>query len=445
MKLGVLLQYWDTRNDVRLLVAELARRFDVVLLAQERDRKLFENSPYAVRYVGDRSWFWSRFWGYCFLLFGRIPRSRRNYYIDEYFKLEALTTGQKLRVGALLRLSRVLPKWFSFDAYARRLAPQARVELGDLDAIFMITEICDPGTLGQALRQRKKTAAYLYSWDHAPKHKRMSQELDWYFTWNAPVGDDLVELQGVPAERIQPVGSTQLVYVRDYLRDAAARRRQLADDYVYFGCATGSPKFVRQEVRLIAWVAETLRTVAPELKLLVRPHPFLGDWTLYEPLRALPNVAFDDAYRQRATSRALTWEMMVEKFNRLEHARAFIHLGTTLGFECAYFDTPMLFLAPEDFDFGLPRQNRMHLLNFFGQYHLEKYLHLTKYPSVVSQRAALRPALEAALGAPQSLLAYNEEIRAATPLRSLAEIVDQMSACLTGEVPAPPAPPAVHA
>jgi hypothetical protein len=418
----------------------------VVLLAQERDRKLFENSPYQVRYVGNRSWFWSRFWSYGFFLFGRIPRSRRNYYIDEYFKLESLPPAQKLRVRTLLGLSRILPKWFSFDAYARRLAPQARVELGDLEAIFMITEICDPATLGQALLLGKKTAAYLYSWDHAPKHKRMSQQLDWYFTWNAPVGDDLVQLQGVPEERIRAVGSTQLVYVQDYLRDASARRRHIPYDYVYFGCATGSPKFVRQEVRIIAWVAETLREIAPDLKLLVRPYPFLTDWALYEPLRGLSNVLFDDAYWQDATSRALTWDKMVEKFNHLEHARAFIHLGTTLGFECAYFDTPMLFLTPEDFDFGLPRQNRMHLLNFFGQYHLEKYLHLAKYPSVITRRAGLRPALEAALRAPQSLLAYNEEIRAVTPLRTLPEIVDRMAACLTGEVTTPPASSApVHA
>jgi len=431
MKLGVLLQYWDTRNDVRLLVEELARRFDVVLLAQERDRKALEKSPYTVRYVGDRSWFWSRFWGYLFSIFGHIPRSERNYYIDEYFKLEWLKPAQKFRAGLMLQLSQILPKCFSFDAYARQLAGQSCAELGDLDALLMVTEICDPGTFGLAQRLGKPTAAYVYSWDHAPKHKRMSPKLDWYFTWNAPVGDDLVELQGVPPARIRPVGSTQLVYVKDYLQNAPARQRKIPYDYVYFGCATGSPRFVEQEVRVIVWLANTLREIAPEIKLLVRPYPFLGNWDLYAPLRSLTNVVFDDAFRHGAESRALTREMMNEKFNRLEHARAFVHLGTTLGFECAYFDTPMLFLAPQDFDFGLPRTDRMHLLNFFGQYHLEKYLELKKYPNVVAQQAGLRPALEAVLKSPRTMLAYGEEIRAVTPLRSLEEIVAGMVACLS--------------
>ena len=126
MKLGVMLQYWDTRNDVRLLVAELSQRFEVVLFAQERDQIFFENSPYEVRYVGDRSWFWKRFWGYCFLIFGHIPRSRRNYYADEYFKLESLPPSQRWRIRLVLSLSRISPKFLSFDAYARHLAPQAK-------------------------------------------------------------------------------------------------------------------------------------------------------------------------------------------------------------------------------------------------------------------------------------------------------------------------------
>ena len=430
MKLGVLVQYWDSRNDVRLLVAELAKHHDLVLYVQERDRKQFENSPYEVRYVGDRSYFWSRFWGYAFLFFGHIPRSRRNYYVDEYFKLEWLTPFQRLRMRLVLSLSRLSPKFFSFDNYIRRLASQAKAELTGVDALLAITEICDPGTLGKAQQLGLPTAAYVYSWDHAPKHKRMSRHLGWYFTWNSAIGEDLVDLQAVPADHIKTVGSTQLTFVDDYLRNPAARRRQIPYDYVYFGCATGSPPFVRQEVRIIAWLAETLREIAPDVKLLVRPYPFLGDWSLYEPLRVLTNVAFDDEYRQGATSRALTSDMIAKKFNRLEHARAFVHLGTTLGFECAYFDTPMLFLTPEDFDFGLPRSHRMHLLNFFGQYHLDKYLHLAKHPAVVLRKKDLRPALANALESPRQLLAYNEEIRQMTPLKTMAEIVEAMSASL---------------
>jgi len=121
-----------------------------------------------------------------------------------------------------------------------------------------------------------------------------------------------------------------------------------------------------------------------------------------------------------------------------------IPAGYTLSFACCpeMWDGENCVMAanPEDFDFGLPRSDRMHLLNFFGQYHLEKYLELKKYPNVVTQQAGLRPALASVLQAPQTMLAYNEEIRSVTPLKSLKAIVDGMEESLSRQsIPKPAA------
>ena len=43
------------------------------------------------------------------------------------------------------------------------------------------------------------------------------------------------------------LGSTQLVYVKDYLESPAARRRLVTGRYVYFGCGVGHPGMAEQE------------------------------------------------------------------------------------------------------------------------------------------------------------------------------------------------------
>jgi hypothetical protein len=125
---------------------------------------------------------------------------------------------------------------------------------------------------------------------------------------------------------------------------------------VYYGCGVGAIEMARQEARLIGFLAETLQQVAPDVTLLVRPYPMLAETEFFRALRERPNVRFDEDYRQGRKDRSLTREAIFERLNLQEHALAFVHCGTTMGLEGAYFEAPVLFLDLDDIDYGCRRR-----------------------------------------------------------------------------------------
>jgi hypothetical protein len=178
----------------------------------------------------------------------------------------------------------------------------------------------------------------------------------------------------------------------------------------------------RQEARLIGFLAETLREVAPDVTLLVRPYPMLADTDFFRALRDRPNVRFDEDYRRGRKDRSLTRDAIFERLNLQEHSLAFVHCGTTMGLEGAYFDAPVLILDLDDIDYGLPAGAFMHLRGFIHQYQNEKYLLLRDFPNTIGSAAQLRDVLAALLGDPAPYRAYNRRIAGGLQPKPLDEI-----------------------
>jgi hypothetical protein len=166
--------------------------------------------------------------------------------------------------------------------------------------------------------------------------------------------------------------------------------------------------------------------VAPDVTLLVRPYPMLADTDFFRALRDRPNVRFDEEYRRGRNDRSLTDEAVFERLNLQEHAVAFCHCGTTMGLECTYFDTPVLFLALDDFEYGLPQRAFMNLRAFIHQYHNDEYMILSKFSNVVAKSTDLPGTVAKVLSNPRRYLAYNRHIAAEMQPRSLAEIARLM-------------------
>jgi hypothetical protein len=177
---------------------------------------------------------------------------------------------------------------------------------------------------------------------------------------------------------------------------------------------------------LIGLLAETLRAVAPDVTLMVRPYPMLADTHFFRELRERPNVVFDEEYRAGRKDRSLSRGAVFERLNLQEHAEAFAHCGTTMGLEGAYLETPVLILDPEDFDYGVDASTFMHLRRFIHQYHNQRYMLLPGYGNVVTSVAALRETLIKVLDAPGALLDYNRAIAAQMPLRSLRDVAESL-------------------
>ncbi len=429
MKIGICIADYDIRNDLADLLRGLARRHEVVVLATPIELPRVGEGPWEKRPVRIKISWWNRMWLALFGYLGRVPASKDNFLQNSFFLLQKLPPARRGRAAAWLRLRAKLPPLFTFDRLLKLLRGSV-ASMDDLDAILFITNVASPELLAQALRMGRPCAAYVYSWDHAPKFDRFSRRVACYFTWNQGIADDLARLQDIPLSHTRPVGATQLVFIRDYLNSPAARRRKIPFRYAYYGCAIAVPGLVEQEVRLVEWLADELALEDPGLKLIVRPYPMLRDTTSFRRLRQRPNVVFDDEYREEVQERVIPRVDVFSKFNLQEHAELFFHCGTTMGLEGAYFDAPIFFLAPEDVDFGVLPGGDLHVSRFFRTFHNEKYLMLSRFPNVVVRAADLRPRIRAALAGRESYLPYNRAVRAETPLRSMDEIAGDIASGL---------------
>ncbi len=418
--LGLSVEHFDFRVDLHRFIETLSEQVDVVV---------FTDRPFAHPVKGLkelRLYRWprnlvaaivTRF----FLVFRRLPKSRNNFFITEMFGLAQLPPARQKRGLFYLRLRRLLPWGVSVDTVLPWLGGGDATSLEGVDAFLHITRIGSLPFLRRALTSGKPNAAYIYSWDHPCKHTTIPRGgMRAYFTWNRGLSEDLADLQGVEPRLIREVGATQLAPLKQYLETPAARQRLVPGDYVYYGCGTGTPDLVRQEVAVILQLAVALREVAPQTVLLVRPYPNLLDWSCYDALRRESNVRFD-WFRQEGQGRELSAAQVFEKYNKVEHARAFVHLGTTLGWEACYFDRPVLFLAMDDFRAGSPGAG-FDLRHFIHQYHNDRYMILNRFPNVVRRAEDLPATLRDALNQPAGFLAYNRAVADATPLRSLSDI-----------------------
>ncbi len=382
MKIAFVVSFFDFRNDVRRVIAEVAARHEVVVLGKPQDTDTIgAHLPEGVEFrtiQEQKPNVWNKFWERAYLFFRKIPQSRTNFFLMEHFKAsysaDAHTRDKALRI---FRWIRRLPKFLSYDAYLNRLDYLAGTPLDDIDLFICFTAIADDYLLARLIHENRRVRVYVYSWDHPYKHTCFSKRAH-YACWSEPIREDVISLQNIPADRMSVTGASQFCYIRQY-REHDFFSAQYPFRYVYFGCAIGIADLVPDEIRLIKILAETLKKVQPDWKLLVRPYPVLPDWTLYEQLRKLPNVIFDEDFRQGDLS--VQEQKVMEKYATIEQAEAFFHLGTTMGLEACFTDTPSFVL-----DFGYATRAEVSLYNFVHQYQNDRHLiNLAPQNAILSQ------------------------------------------------------------
>jgi UDP-N-acetylglucosamine:LPS N-acetylglucosamine transferase len=113
----------------------------------------------------------------------------------------------------------------------------------------------------------------------------------------------------------------------------------------------------------------------------------------------------------------------MEKYIKIHFAEAFIHLGTTLGFEACFTGTPSVII---DFDYFQQDKSLLSIKNFVHQYQNEKYLLLKNYPNVVHSEKELLQLLQELLQNKIKYLAYNKAVRDTTPLRKFEQFAGQL-------------------
>ena len=420
MKVAFVVSFFDFRNDVRRVIAEVARQHEVVVLGRpEQAESIQTHLPQGVefRLIQERQGtLWNKIWVKLYLLFRKIPRSRANFFLMELFKAsnqpDARTRAKAMR---LVQWMRLLPKVLPYDTYLNQLRYLGRTSLDDIDRFICFTAIADDYLLTRLIQEKKPVLVYVYSWDHPCKHTCFSNRVR-YACWSEPIREDVISLQNIPADQVAVTGASQFGYIDTY-RHAHLPPPSHPFRYIYFGCAIGIPDLVPDEIRIIKILAETLHQAHPDWKLLVRPYPALGNWAFYEELRPLPNVVFDEGYRTGDLS--VQEGNILMKYATIEQAEAFFHLGTTMGLEARFTKTPSFII-----DFGYTTQKGLSLYNFIHQYQNDLHLIDLAPQNAVRSEEMLRQVLTDLDNPTYTQL--NQGVQEEYPLKSFAKFAHDL-------------------
>ena len=422
--IGILINHYDARNDIRDLVAEISRSHRVVLLS--REKTLAHPLPVGVELRPLVSVHPSKrkFWTKLFTWFGKLPRSKENYYINELFKLGRLTPLRQTFGKLKLNLQMWMPRFMSINQLLPIVSQCDATDISDIDSFLLITEFADIPMLARICDSGKPAWAYLYSWDHPCKHTVLTDRLTGYLVWNKKLALDMEELQGISQNKCKIIGATQLCPIVDYLSSTSTLPRQGRIEgrpYFYFGCGTGYAPLSRREISLVAELADLLKKEFPEHLLLVRPYPMFNDDSALAEIKSKSNVRIDDEFRSFQVGRSLRSVDIHKRLDLQRGSACFIHVGTTMGYEAAFLGCPVVFInLISDLNTGGAADTES-LSTFARQYHVQRYL-VGKYPSSANNLSEAVAALKTAVSFPDKMISYNDYVSSDTPLLAMPEL-----------------------
>ena len=425
MKIGILAQYIETRPDVKDLIIALSETNSITLFISEDNIKkieiLFPNNI-IIKPIPSFTGYQKALkvvWQYIYLAFGSIPRSTYNYYMVETIRLSnpSIKPWSRRLQKFLVAINKITNGIINYDTYLKgiKIIKKYKWEDTNFDTFLCFTQIYDDWFYAQILSINKPIWTYVYSWDHPCKLKTFSKKSK-FLVWNQGLKNDLIELQSIDPSRITELGATQFTYLYDYLKkmDSTTYRSPYSFPYLYLGFATGYEKLARLEIKYAIQIAQHLRIHFPDLKLVIRPYPFFVYQDLYDLLKLEPNVIFDSI-----TPTDKIDKLNFDKFSKISHAIAFLHFGTTMGYEASYFNTPSILL-----DFVNRDCDRL-LNGFIHQYQNDKYLNLTGFENVPKSIDDLIKYLHKIVDSNISVSNYNQAVSNPTPLQSKKDIIEK--------------------
>lgn len=409
-----MLSFFDFRNDIRQIIKELSKSNTVIIYVRKEHEEIVKTHlPIQTEYrlIEERNGTFSKFSDILFFLFRKIPKTKMNYFLMEEFKTGNIENRKaRFKSSLLLKMHRILPHFISYDRFLNILRPSKKTVISDIDSFLCLTEIYDDHLFSRLIKENKQIYVYVYSWDHSCKHTRFSQKVN-YLVWNNGIKEDLMEIQQIPESRIQVIGSTQLGYLD--LFNKSPREASNKKPYYYFGCGIGIASLVDEEIRIIQNLSRVISTIDKESKLFVRPYPNTKNWKKYQVLLNNENIILDDSFKQKDLS--ISDSDIQNKFQAIDGAKGFFHLGTTLGLETCHTGCPSFIINTEP-DVG----KRVNIYNFVNQYQNKKYLIDASGLNTISSNKQLENIL-ISIQDPE-YMKLNYKIRSEFPVKSFEQI-----------------------
>ncbi len=436
LAIGIVLEHFDLRSDIREIISQLSSIYKVVVFGKSADSEKFNRhirDGVEFREIRENLPSQGNFIKRLYTIFKKIPKSRQNYFLMQEFKLQSLPKQVKRKARLQIELQKVMPKVMDYDYYLERLPYSGKTKIADLDHIIFLTEVASDELLARVIAEGRSASIYVASWDHPCKHTSYTTKL-MYDVWCEGIAEDLMELQGIPREKIRISGAGQLAYVEQFVSGGSGCKETKVPQYkfLYFACSIGITDLVPKEIKLIEGISKMLKENFSDWKLIVRPYPILNAWEMYNPLRLFSNIILDDEHR--AQDYSIAEEAIWQKYAMLAGAKAFLHVGTTMGLEGSFLDTPSLLI---DYGHEGPGPG-VTLYNFIHQYQIEKYM-MRDRNGVINSISELKKIM-LILDSGEDKYNSNASISRNFPLRSFSEIVRHFeSVCSHGVLKSPEA------
>jgi hypothetical protein len=282
-------------------------------------------------------------------------------------------------------------------------------ELAGFDAlVYTPVSVKDKRIIYEARKKGLEIVSWVFSWDNPMKDNEFMPNADHYLVWNRENVLDLERYHGIPPEKCHIVGPVQFDYLLNH-KPRTASRESGNERYVLYACTAGKVYHLEQEEEFILKIRDMLDEIDPGVELKVRPYPFRKNKDFgYEALKRRPGISVLDFGHLQKNEVVVGKKDLDEKFDQIDRALCMIHLGSTIGLEASFLDTPILHLdytypgkVPDWLDIKHPRKNE----------HLT-YVIDYDYPNTIGNKEDLRRSLrEIVEGQREKYMPYSEKLQ----------------------------------
>jgi len=283
------------------------------------------------------------------------------------------------------------------------------VELEGFDTlVYTPVSVKDKRIIYEARKKGLEIVSWVYSWDNPMKDNEFMPNADHYLVWNRENALDLERYHGIPPEKCHIVGPVQFDYLLGR-KSRATSRESGRGRYVLYACTSGNRYHLEQEEKFILKIRNMLDAINPDVELKVRPYPFRKSKDFaYNALRKRQGISVLDFGQLQENEVVIDKKDLDERFDQIDCALCMIHLGSTIGLEASFSDTPILHLdytypgnVPDWMDIKHPLKNE-HLA------HMIDY----DYPNTIGNEEDLKRALrEIVKGERKRYMPYSKKLQ----------------------------------
>jgi len=422
-KIGLIVEYYGFRSDIRELIAELSIKTNLVLFILKSDEGQIKKLNIEYRLIDEVETVKSKLLKKVFNIFHKKHHFKYDLVSWKLRKIAGYIGVKQLLQIVYFNFMERIPGFLSYNTLLKYLDLN-NDNVDDIQAMITLTEIKYDELLSKCFKKNIPIYVYMYSWDHPIKIKKICQNNFIYFVWNNNLKEDLHTLHNVDVERIFNLGSSQLCSIKNF-----GMSSKISEDYIYFASAWGRLELIAQEVDLIKFVSSYLKKNKLSTKIIFRPYPNVDNKVnkLYESLNQLENVEFD-IYEDN--DYIFTKNKMYDKYKKIQNSIFTLHTGSTFGMEACYFDVPNIFFTFKESNFKSQQKVPfyLNLKNIINQYHLNKYLKYENALNVADSISDLTNILNDLLLNKEftNYLKYNKKIASYTPIESMEDITDNI-------------------